>query len=201
MDATFLIKKIHQDYEQSNYLVNGTIKYTLNYNGYPVTVMYSKDNNLSNALRIIITVDRTDYLLIEYIYKNDDNFEINTFIDNEIYNELQFSFFQLKNKKCPTEPFFDKIKDHIIKNEPVITPEPERHYYQRHNNNFLPYFETVVRHKMSNIMRQRIIHSYPKDLAYKILEYCKNTYTLRFTEDENRAKDIVIALELNKSND
>ena len=71
MDATFLIKKIHQDYEQSNYLVNGTIKYTLNYNGYPVTVMYSKDNNLSNALRIIITVDRTDYLLIEYIYKTE----------------------------------------------------------------------------------------------------------------------------------
>ena len=169
MVVTMMFLKLNRDYADEDNLVNNTLKYELQYNNQCVAIFYSKANGLGNTLRVVVTVDDVDYLFVEYISTDGTDYHLNTYIDEEIYSALQFSFFQLPSGKCPTNSFFEAINNHILSHNPTHTPERHRNYYVHHNSEYCPYFETIVRTHMFDKMRQRIWGSYDKELAKRLL--------------------------------
>ena len=188
MDITNVINKIHSDSNIVGATINDTLKYEYDYNGYPVSLYYTDSDALKHILRIVIEVGDTTYLIVETFSECDCIYEMKTYIDPELYNALKFNVLYV-NKKCRTTPFFEEMKSSILNHTPVIANVPVKVYTHNHPE-YKPYFETVIRKKMSETMKKRIWDSYDSNLAKKIMDYCNDMQTLRFTTDITRAHDI-----------
>lgn len=189
MDITIAYNKVKQDFENAQYKVNDTIRYQFLYNGFINDVFYTQKNGLEQSLRVIAKVNDIDYMFIEHFSFANDICEIKTYIDSELYKELKFSLFFV-NGKCLTTPYFEKMRECIEKTHPLPKQDDNRNYYHHTDDEYKPFFETVVRKHMSNKMRKRIFDSYDKALATRILKFCGNTQTLRFTTDITKSKSI-----------
>ncbi len=191
MDITDLIVKIHKDYDNTANRVNNTLRYQFIYNCCITDVLYTEVSGLEQTLRLIIRVDDLDYLIVEHFSESDGEYSIETYIDPEIYEHIKYCVL-LVGGKIKTNPYFEAMRDQLLSNTPIVHPDISRNYFHHQDAEYKPYFETTVRKKMSSKMRDRIIQSYNKDLARRILDFCGDTQTLRFTADENRARNIEV---------
>ena len=189
MNITNLIEKLHNDYNNLDNRINNTLRYQFKYNTYLTDVLYTEMDGLEQTLRLIVRVDDLDYLIVEYFSRCEDTYTMQTYIDPEIYERIKFSVL-LVNGKCKTNPYFEAMKEQLLVNNPIVQPNPPRNYYHHQDEEYKPFFETTIRKHMSPQMRDRILKCYSTDLARRILFFCDNTQTLRFTTDENRAKNI-----------
>ena len=189
LDITALINKIQTDYNEPGNLINSTLRYQFTYNGFVTDVFYTKVNGLEQSLRLVVKILDVDYLILEHFSYSDGKYEIQTYLDPEIYNALKFTLFYV-NCKCSTTPYFQEMHDTLIDAVPIKEEDAERHYYRHHNDEYKPFFETTVRKHMSEKMRNRIYKGYDSVLAAKIIKYCGTTQTLRFTTDIAKSKSI-----------
>lgn len=194
MDITNLIAKLHKDYNNSDNLVNNTLRYQFEYNNFLTDVLYTESAGLEQTLRLIVRVDDVDYLIVEFFSRCEETYTMQTYIDPEIYERIKFSVLFV-NGKCRTNPYFDAMREQLLVNDPIVHPNLPRNYYHHQDDTYKPFFETMVRKHMSPKMRDRILQSYSTDLARRILLFCGNTHTLRFATDENRARNIEVYLD------
>lgn len=189
LDITALIHKIHDDYNNLNNLTNGTLRYQFEYNGFITDVFYTKANGLEQSIRLIVKVASMDYLIVEHFSQNNGGYEIQTYLDPEIYSLLKFSLLYV-NGKCSTTPYFAKMNNDLLNATPLKDDGVQRNYYRYKNDEYKPFFETTVRKHMSQKMKDRIYKGYDYALATKIIKYCGTTQTLRFTSDISKSKSI-----------
>ena len=195
MEVTALINKIKNDYQNIDLLVNSALKYRFHYNGYETAVFYTTINGLQNQLSLIITVNGIDYLTTLYFSHNDEKqYYMNYYLPPELYNKVKFTLLFVDHK-CNTKPYFEKMSNAIINNNPIpsnyVDDINQKNLYKYKQITDNPYFETTVRKKMSPEMKKKIFIKYNNDVANKIIKYCGNTLTLRFTSDISRSKDIL----------
>lgn len=188
MDVTKMINKLRTDYSKIGAVSSDTIKYMLEYNGYSIGVFYSATPALRKTLRLVIDDGVKKYLLVEYFTEDNNTYNMCTYVDPEIYSALKFTVFY-KDGKCKTTPLFEAIEKAILVKEPIKSGKPGNGYVHK-SSTYNPFSETTVRTKMSDEMRERIKRNYAPALARKILAYCGDTHTLRFTSDEEKARDI-----------
>ena len=189
LDITSLINKIHADYNNPNNLTNNTLRYQFEYNGFITDVFYTKTNGLEQSLRLVVKVSDEDYLIVEHFSCNNGKYEIQMYLDPEIYSALKFTLLFV-NGKCSTTPYFTKMNEALIKATPLKADNTVRNYHRYRNDEYKPFFETTIRKHMSQKMRDRIYKSYDHDLATKIIKYCGTTQTLRFTTDIVKSKSV-----------
>lgn len=195
MNVTNMIQKIYDDYQNSDLVVNSSIKYRFFYNGYQTDVFYTTADGLQRQLVIAITIDDINYLTTLYFSRDTDGqYFMNYYLPPELYKSVQFSLLYVGGK-CSTTPYFEEMKNAILYGTPVPANHMNElknrkiHRYKEITDN--PFFETVIRKPMSPTMIKKIKRKYDYGVAQQILKYCGSKKTLRFTADVSRSKDIL----------
>ena len=156
---------------------------------------------MQHQLLLAIRIDDIDYLSTLYFSKKDDGqYYMNYYISTELYNNVKFTLLLVKGK-CNTTPYFEKMRRCILDTMPVPSNHVEdingrnQHSYTDCEDN--PFFETIIRKKMSEKMARKIKQKYDYSVSQQIFKYCGKTKTLRFTSDIAKSKDIVTYLNSN----
>lgn len=201
-NITNMIDKIFTEYKNSNMIINSALKYRFSYNGYNTDVFYTQKDGLQNQLLLAITVDNVTYITTLYFHKKDNEYCMQFYLPNELYERLQFSLLYVDGH-CAVTPYFEKMINHIMKNYPIYVRHRDelRNYqnyvYEDEKNN--PYFKTTRRVSMSAKMRSKIKKKYDEDLATKILDFCGTTKTLVYTSNIAESKDIEVYMNAHSS--
>lgn len=199
---TNMINKILLEYNNGNMTVNSALKYRFSYNGHNTDVFYTQKDGLQNQLLLAITVDNVTYITTLYFHKKDNEYCMQFYLPNELYEQLQFSLLYVDGH-CAVTPYFEKMINHIMKNPPISVRHRDelRNYqnyvYEDEKNN--PYFKTTRRVSMSAKMRSKIKKKYDEDLATKILDFCGTTKTLVYTSNIAESKDIEVYMNAHSS--
>lgn len=198
MIVTDTITKMLADYKRNDMSVNSSIKYRFIYNGCETDVYYTTQNGLEHQLLLSIKVDSIDYLTTVYFRKNETgNYSICTYLPPELYKKVKFKLL-LVNGRCETIPYFESMCYAIKNTEPVasnhVADIGKKNLYRYGSDSDNPYFETIIRKKMSSDMKDKIFQKYGSAIAKEILQFCGNTKTLRFTSDITKSKDILAFL-------
>lgn len=196
MLITNIIQKLLEDYSIVEFQVNETIKYSFPLGEYITNIYYTKKDGRQNELDICIECNDIQYMFtLPFSCDEEENYHINTYLSNEIYECLRTTILQ-HFKYHKTTPYFEGICNTILHNTPVV-PHPATkpatpHFHPNNYYDDKPFFQTMVRMTMSTRMQKKIIALYPPEEAEKIFSYCGNTFTLRFTSDPKKEKEITI---------
>lgn len=198
MIVTETILKVLDDYTNIDAAVNSSVKYRFTYNQCVTDVFYTTQDGLKNQLLFSIKVDETDYLTAVYFSKDSSGeYYMSAYIPSELYNKVKFKLL-LVNGKCDTIPYFEEMCRTIKESEPIPSNHKEyisgKDYYRYGSETENPYFETIIRKKMSEDMRRKVLALYGTTVGKQILKFCGNTKTLRFTSDITKSKDILTFL-------
>lgn len=192
-NITNMIDKIFTEYKNTDMIINSALKYRFSYNGYNTDVFYTQKDGLQNQLLLAITVNNVTYITTLYFYKKDNEYCMQFYLPNELYEQLQFSLLYV-NGHCAVKPYFETLKNYIMAHKPISVRHRDelRNYqnyvYEDEKNN--PYFKTTRRVSMSAKMRNKIKNKYDENLATKILDFCGTTKTLVYTSNIAESKDI-----------
>jgi len=198
MIVTETILKMLDDYVNIDAAVNSSVKYRFIYNQHTTDVFYTNRDGLQNQLLISLKVDETDYLTSVYFSKDSSGeYYMSAYMPSELYKKVKFKLL-LVNGKCDTIPYFEAMCRAIKESEAIPSNHKEylsgKHYYRYGNETENPYFETIIRKKMSPDMRRKVLALYGSTVAKQIFKFCGNTKTLRFTSDITKSKDILTFL-------
>lgn len=199
MDITNVVDKLRNDYHNTQNIINKSVKYSFDYHHSHTDIYYLEENGLKNQILLSICV-KDKYYLTTICFSNND-YEINPYIPNEIYQHIKNDIFSMDGYS--PVPYFNKLCSVIINKVPIVTDYKDDiknhnyHIYKDHNE--CPFFETFTRKNISDNMKEKIYKRYNNDLANKIIKYCYQTgQTLRFTSDFNKAHDIIFAMNNNQ---
>lgn len=198
MIVSNVINKMFNDYQNINLTVNSCLKYSFTYNGCITDVFYTKKDGLQNQILICINVNNIDYIsTLNFRLNKDNEYSMNFYLPTELYSKVQFDLLYVGGK-CSTTPYFKTMVNAIMNNAAIPSNHRDelghKKIYKYSANESAPYFETVIRKKMSSEMKQKICKKYDSELSNKILKFCGNTHTLRFTNDINKSKDISVLI-------
>ena len=198
MIVSNVINKIFNEYQNINLTVNSCLKYSFTYNGYKTDVFYTEMDGLQNQILICINIDNIDYIsTLNFGLNKDNEYSRNFYLPIELYNKVQFNLLYVDGK-CSTTPYFETMVNEIMNNAAIPSNHRDelgrKKIYKYNANESAPYFETIIRKKMSYKMKQKICKKYDSELSNKILEFCGSTHTLRFTNEINKSKDISVLI-------
>lgn len=191
MDITTGFNHILNDWNTISNRVNDVIRYNLHINGHGIALSYTKVNGLGNQLSITwFTPANHTITLFFDIKKIDDGYQISTYIPNEYFSKVKYSF--NFNEEKPVNSFMSIIFERILTASPVTynydqyRQECRAMHFQNSTDN--PFFQCFRRQNISPDMQDKVWRKYTN--AGEIIAFCKKyKYTLQFTADISLAKD------------
>ncbi len=193
MNVTAAITHILNDWDTISNRVNDIIRYNFYINGHKMALSYTKIHGLENQLSLTwFPPDNTVITLQFDIKKSDEQYNISTYIPNEYFSAVKYSF--NFNEDKPVNSFISAVFERIL------TAKPVTYGYQqyRHENlsmsfqkNFdKPFFQCFTRKNISEGMEKKIRRKFTN--ADEIIAFCyKYKKTLCFTSDISLAKDFI----------
>ena len=129
---TNMIDTIFTEYKNNNMIINSALKYRFSYNGYNTDVFYTQKDGLQNQLLLAITVNNVTYITTLYFHKKDNEYCMQFYLPNELYEQLQFSLLYVDGH-CAVTPYFKKMINHIMENQPIsVRHRDELRNYQNY---------------------------------------------------------------------
>lgn len=197
MNITNVVNKLKSDYQNTQNIINKSIKYSFDYHNSHTSIYYLQENDLQNQILLVICVNNKYYLTTITFSLINNEYNTRRYIPDEIYPYIKNEMFE-KDNYSPV-PYFNKMFSVILNNDPITTnykvdtENCEFHTYKDHKE--CPLFETFIRKSISPDMKEKIYKRYSNELAKEIIKYCYQTgETLRFTSDFNKSHDIIILM-------
>lgn len=197
MNITNVVNKLHTDYQNTDNVVNRSVKYSFRYHDSDTSVYYAKTINLERYITLVVSVNNVYYLISLPIKENNNSFELTPYIPEEVYPLIRPFIFE-KDNNSPIK-YFEKICSVILNTQPITTNYEtdinNHNLYVYHNKCDYPFFQNFVRANMSPDMKKKIKKQYGNPLADQIINYCYNMgKTCRFTPDITKARNIVLVM-------